>query len=482
MQTLLKASTILLGMCFGAIIAAGSYSCGARAPATLGVRIDGNSSLTRITNDSASGDLRGFLEFNTQRVRPDTGMNPIVRSVDPSVLSDRKGRVSNNGRFIAFRSIDSDLIRDDLNKLVDIFVADALTGAIERVSIGRDGAEANGMSEHHDISGDGRYVSMSSEASNLVDGDRNLYADVFVFDRTTRTMELISRAVDGGAANGPSSYPPVSDDGRFIAFASEASNLVAADGNSTSDIFLLDRSTRQMVRITRGVGGVEANGRSTYPSISSNGRFVVFTSAASNLVPDDRNGVDDVFIYDRESGAIVRVSVGPMGAEANGPSYNYTNAVSSDGQRIAFASRANNLVTTDDNGNFDVFVREVQQSRTVLISRDETGRSGNSNSLHPTISAGDGRYVAFHSGASNLVSGDSNGTDDVFVYDMIVSQLRRISVGENGREANAGSYRTSISADGSTVSFSSDATNLAPRDTNAKTDVFLFRTVTRSRR
>lgn len=445
------------------------------------VRIDATASLLRITRDTGVVDLDRFLPFNVENQEPCPVVTTAPVTIDRSILMDRKSVVSTDGRFVLFRSIDSNLLGDDSNNVIDIFVSNAVTGATTRVSLGRDGTQANGMSVHHGISGDGRFVAFSSEASNLVDQDANGCSDIFLRDLRTGRTELITRGVDGSAANGPSWYPPISDDARYVAFASDATNLVEGDHNQVGDIFLHDRTLGRTMRVTMGHDGTEANGQSTYPSISASGKFIVFTSSASNLVPGDRNGVDDVFRYDRDTREITRVSVCNDGRESDGPSYNYTNAVTTDGGSVVFVSRASNLGAGDDNAAFDVFLRDLRSSETLRISETAEHRSGNGQSLHATISALNGRYIAFHSDASNLVAGDTNAADDIFVYDRSTASLRRISVGASGLQANAGSYRSSLSGTGSTLTFSSDASNLAPGDANGRTDVFVVLTQSRNR-
>ncbi|WP_123927735.1 S-layer homology domain-containing protein [Thermodesulfitimonas autotrophica] len=222
----------------------------------------------------------------------------------------------------------------------------------ERVSLTNGGAEANGDSYHPSISADGRYVAFTSDADNLVAGDTNRVADVFVYDRETRRIERVSVADSGQQGNGSSYLPSISANGRYVAFVSEADNLVAGDKNRKPDVFVFDRTTRTIERVSVSSSGTEGNGEHLFPSISADGRFVAFVSDSDNLVADDTNKKADVFIYDRKTHRLERVSVSPNGA-GNGDSLT---ACLAGGGLVAFASEADNLVTGDRNGVTDIFV------------------------------------------------------------------------------------------------------------------------------
>jgi Tol biopolymer transport system component len=233
-------------------------------------------------------------------------------------------------------------------------VHDRLTGQTTRVSVASDGAQGNGDSECPSISADGRYVAFASLASNLVPGDTNGRMDIFVHDRLTGQTTRVSVASDGTEGNGDSGFPSISADGRYVAFASLASNLVPGDTNGTWDVFVHDRLTGQTTRVSVASGGAQGNGDSRFPSISADGRYVAFQSYASNLVPGDTNGVLDVFVHDRLTGQTTRVSVASDGTQ--GDSYSFGSSISADGRYVAFASYASNLVPGDTNGWADVFV------------------------------------------------------------------------------------------------------------------------------
>jgi Tol biopolymer transport system component len=258
--------------------------------------------------------------------------------------------ISADGRFVAFASLASNLVTGDTNGVQDVFVHDWQTGMTERVSVGSDGAGGNGESDLIPaISADGRFVAFASLASNLVAGDTNGIQDIFVHDRGTGLTERVSVRSDGTQANATSEDPAISADGRFVAFQSFASNLVAGDPISVPQrVFVHDRQTGITERVSVSSDGTVASATSGAPAISADGRFVAFSSFARNLVPDDTDFFADIFVHDRETGITERVSLSSAGVEGNGGSEG-KNAISTDGRFVAFASRANNLVTDDTN-------------------------------------------------------------------------------------------------------------------------------------
>ena len=379
--------------------------------------------------------------------------------------------ISADGQFVAFVSGASNLVPGDTNGATDVFVRDRQAGTTSRVSVPTGGGQANGDSDVPAISADGRFVVFISAASNLVSGDTNGVADVFVRDRRAGTTSRVSVAAGGGQANGTSFDPSISADGRFVAYSSAASNLVRGDSNDTYDVFVLDRQTATTTRVSVRSNGSQANNVSYTPRISGDGRSVAFVSLASNLVPGDTNRTADVFVHDRQSGTTSRVSVSSDGHQAakrrsDAPS------ISADGRFVAFVSLASNLVPGDTYGKADVFVRDRQSGTTSKVSLRSDGDQVNWPSLDPSISA-DGRYVAFRSGAAKLVAGDTNGKPDLFVRDRRTGTTSRVSLRSNDGQANGNSDVASISADGRFVAFDSSASNLVPGDTNGVSDIFV---------
>lgn len=377
--------------------------------------------------------------------------------------------LSADGRFVAFHSWATNLAPGDTNGVHDVFVHDRRTGRTTRVSVDTIGTQGNGQSREPSISGDGRFVAFHSAASNLVAGDTNGRFDVFVHDRWTNQTTRVS--LDSGAVqgNGDSMVPSISADGRLVAFSSWASNLVPGDTNGRADAFVHDRQTGQTTRVSEDSGGLQGNGDSFAPAISADGRFVAFHSRAANLVIADTNGVPDVFIHDRLGGLTTRVSVDSGGLQGNWDSYDAS--ISRDGRFVAFESGASNLVPGDSCCQ-DVFVHDRQTGQTTRVSVDSGGLQANGSSAQPSIS-GDGRFVAFESSASNLVPGDTNGWSDVFVHDRQTAQTSRVSLDSRGLQGNSISGEPSASADGRYVAFESSAWNLVPGDTNGYVDVFV---------
>jgi len=262
-----------------------------------------------------------------------------------------------------------------------------------------------------------------------------------------------------------------------VAFSSSANNLVVGDTNGVGDIFVHDRQTGETKRVSVSSTGGEGNSWSTYPSISGDGRYVTFNSTSSNLVVGDTNSAGDVFVHDLQTGETTRVSKSSTGVEGNNWS-NYP-TISADGRYVAFISPATNIVSNDTNGiaGRDVFVHDLQTGETTRVSISSTGIEGNSWSNSPKIS-GDGRYVVFHSDSSNLVTNDTNGTADVFIHDRQTGETKITSVSSSGAQGNLGSYYPAISSDGHYVAFQSEASNLVDDDTNGMEDIFIHDTQT----
>ncbi|MEO6202368.1 MAG: hypothetical protein ABIU05_12040, partial [Nitrospirales bacterium] len=284
-----------------------------------------------------------------------------------------------------------------------------------------------------------------------------------------QTTERVSLDLDGGVPDNASYLPVLSADGLYVAFSSSASNLVVGDGNETTDIFVYDRQAKTTTRVSVDLGGGDPDGHSSSPAISADGRFVAFSSLATDLVPGDSNEKSDIFVYDRQAGTTTRVSVNLQSGDPDEVSYRP--ALSADGRFVAFESDATNLVTGDGNGTRDIFVYDRERETTTRLSGDRQGGDANEGSYNPILSA-DGRYVAFESLAGNLVAGDANGTLDIFVYDRQTGNTSRVSVALQGGDPDRASYQSSLSADGRYVAFASSASNLVAGDGNETGDIF----------
>ncbi len=417
---------------------------------------------------------------------------------------------SADGRFVVFRSDASNLVSGDNNAFTDVFLRDTCLGAggctpsTLRVSVADDGSEANGPSSGATVSADGRFVVFRSDASNLVSGDNNAFTDVFLRDTClgaggcTPSTLRVSVADDGSEANGPSSGAAASADGRFVAFRSDANNLVASDTNFFADVFLRDTClgaggcTPSTQIISISTGSAQGNAGSGGAWVSADGRYVSFRSTAANLVANDTNGVDDIFVRDTCVGAgsctpsTVRVSLADNGAQGNG--MNDGASLSSDGRFVAFRSEATNLVVSDSNLVADIFLRDTCVGAlgciptTVRVSVATDGSQGDGASGGATITP-NGQFVVFRSAATNLVPGDSNVHDDIFLRVACVGApgpctplTARVSVSLAQKQANGGSGDAAVSADGRFVAFRSTATNLVANDTNNRDDIFQGRT------
>jgi Tol biopolymer transport system component len=322
--------------------------------------------------------------------------------------------VSSTGRFVAFESAATEIIGSDTNGLRDIFIHDRTTKKNRRVSVRSNEKQAwGGDSRRPSISATGRYVAFESDAKNLVKGDTNGKRDIFVRDRKSGKTTRVSLRSDGKQAwGGDSDAAAISANGRYVAFASKATNLVRSDTNGKKDVFVHDRSTGKTRRVSVRSNGNQGNNHSDGPAISADGRFIAFDSLAGNLVKGDTNTEYDVFLRDRNSKKTRRVSIRSDGKQALG-SDSWQAAISADGRSIAFMSYATNLFTNDLNGEPDVFLRDRKSGKTRLVSRNRFGAMADNDSRGPDISA-DGRFVVFRSFASDLVVNDTNNEVDIF--------------------------------------------------------------------
>lgn len=389
--------------------------------------------------------------------------------------------LSADGRIVTFMSYADDLVLGDINNASDIFVYDRQTHQTTRVSVATDKLQGNGDSSSPSLSADGRYVAFMSFANNLVASDTNGIWDVFVHDRQTHKTSLISVDSSGLQANphvGSTiiAFPSLSADGRFVAFYSEATNLVVGDTNNYPDIFIHDRLTHQTTRVSVGSNGMQGNGGVGYFfSISGDGRYVSFSSIASNLVNVDQNDEEDMFVHDRQTKQTERISINSIGIEGYKASYG-PSSITPNGRYIAFSSKSPNFGVGDTNNDWDIFVRDRQTKQTSRVSVSTSGKQGNSSSWSPSISA-DGRMVAFWSSSTNMVVGDTNGHQDVFVHDRLTKETLPVSVDSSGvlgsGEQNGSIAFPQLSADGRYVTFVSDAVDLIIGDTNNAPDVFV---------
>ncbi|MGD9763356.1 MAG: hypothetical protein AB7V27_06560 [Candidatus Binatia bacterium] len=389
---------------------------------------------------------------------------------------------SGDGRCVAYYSDANNIVPEENNGFTDVFVFDRDTNTTVLASIGLSGQAANGPSMAQrfrpSIDQGCTCVGFSSDASNLVPGDENRRTDVFLRDLGAGETHLLSVGLDG-PANGPSSFTSADADCRRIAFQSLASNLVPDDTNGASDVFVFDRATQSITRVSLGAGGEQANGGSFSPAISADGRCVAFGSLATNLLPSvpDTNRVADIYVA-CDGVVTCRASVSSDGAQAD--QISFLPALNADGSIVAFKSNAGNLVPGDLNQASDVFVHVCATGETRRVSVGDRGQEGNDISIPPSISA-DGRFVAFGSFASNLLLNVSTGgNSQVYVRDLLLETTTLVSSALDGQPGNGPvpDVPPSISSDGDWVTFASLASNLVPGNTQGYQNVFIRQNVT----
>ncbi len=445
-------------------------------------------------------------------------------------------------RYLVFHTNEALDPVNDSNGVNDVYLRDLLTGKVTLVSRNAAGQAGNGPSSNATISADGKRIAYQSLASDLVTGDGNGKSDVFLYTRvgqvTTRVsltaanteanddssfpalssngsflafvskadltgvgtagiQNLYLRKVDGSStklfsagsgtgANAPVYTPVITNDSRYVAYVSAASNLVAGDSNGTSDVFLYDRATGLTHRVSVDSAGGQADGSSSMPSISDDGNVIAFESKATNLVAGDSNGLRDLFVRNRSAGTTTRLSVDATGAQSNGISYHAT--LTRDGSRVAFASQASNLVAGDTNNVADVFQRLVADPTSIArASRNIVGDvQGDGPSDLPSYDSDD-NDLAFRSSSTNLDWANVVSNNEIFLANRAsqtahvvgrseAAQADKVSDGIGGAAASTGDSvggYTSMSAEGRYVVFLSRSTNLVSGDTNGKADVFV---------
>ena len=384
-------------------------------------------------------------------------------------------RISADGSLRVFHSDASNYVGDSPG-VVDVFYAPSYSAKAYRVTAAPNGDPADGNSFFADVSGNGEWITFASQATNLVPGDINGFTDIFLYEVATATMTRISLGMGGAEADDGSNRPTISEDGRYIAFQSRASNLVAGDTNNATDVFRYDRVADTMIRISIDSSDVEGNGDSTDAAIDGSGDLVAFQSLATNLQPGpDNNNASDVFLRRVGAGVTRRISTALGGGDADGPST--LPAISRSGEFLSYTSRATDLIGSDTNGRADIFREDLPQNTRRRVSVGAGGVQADEDS-HRSSVADDGA-VAFSSDATNLVGGnDQNGVTDIFVRVPVAAITYRASVDSNGAEADALSLAPDLTAAGCDVVFASPAKNLIadrPLETNSIADLFCHR-------
>ena len=323
--------------------------------------------------------------------------------------------VSDDGRYVAFHSYATNLVEDDNNNVPDVFIRDRDLDETYLVSVGTDGNPGNDASYDPDISGSGRFIVFWSYADNLIDNDTNDKADVFRYDLQFGNTDLVSKTQDGEQTNGHSRYPRMTAASSRVVYESEATNLATGDSGTYVDIFTYTFNSGNVSRVSNGRNDQEANGDSFAPFFARDGTYVVFTSFASNLVEDDDNDYTDIFFVRGSGTEMELISVATDGDQTNAP--NQYPSISADSRYVVFRSKATNLVDDNLPAERNIYIRDRDEDTTTLVNLNNDNSPANDESWEPIIAA-DGRYVVFRSGGNNLVDGDSNGEDDIFVRDL----------------------------------------------------------------
>lgn len=385
--------------------------------------------------------------------------------------------VSADGRLVVFEADAAGLVPKDKRHNIDVFLRDRVKGTTVRVSHKAAGGELWEDAWVPALSADGAVVSFASGDAGIVGGDTNHFQDAFAAPLDGSPIERVNVASDGAQASEglTSPYTSLSSNGRFVVFMDVSSNLVPGDGNAQDDVFVHDRlsgATGLVSRTPAGHSGVEG-ATSGRRAISADGRYVTFATRADDMVPGDHNGMLDVFVYDRLAHPTERASVGVGGVEANG--HSGSAAISADGRYVVFASSATNLVPGDTNGLGDVFVYDRVTKRTERVDVRSDGGQASATTEFPAVHdadiSGDGRYVCFSTDYSNLVAGDTNGTYDVFRHDRATHTTIRITPQQAGQ--TSGSGVCSVNADGSVIALTSLA-QLLPVDKDTSADVYVW--------
>lgn len=443
-----------------------------RAKATLGIMTVVGLFAGVLMSAAANSPIGGDDEPEAP-VGPASNPNHTVRvSVSTAALPangpSTGSAISADGRYVAFVSAAANLVPKDTNRAADVFLRDRTRNRTIRVSVGPRGAQADAASAGVTMSADGRWIAYSSAASNLVAGDTNRFADVFLYDRDKRTTSRVSVSRTGLQGNGGSAFPAISPDGGWIAFHSGSTNLIAHDTNRVVDVYLHGRKDGSTRRVSVGKDGLEANGASINAAVSSGGRYVAFQSGASNLIAKDTNKVNDVFVRDTKTKTTKRVSTaGDHRAQftvgSGGP------ALSDDGRYVAFHTSVAGASVPRNKAYGQIYLHDRNTGRTRLVSTPVSGGFATATNSAPSISH-DGRRVAYTS-ASALAA--TVRDSEVFVRDMPSGKVVRIGLTLEGARARGRTLDGAISGDGKHVVFESVAWDLVAGDLNGVADTFV---------
>lgn len=396
-----------------------------------------------------------------------------VEANEDSGLGFWKDVISDDNRYVVFTSSATNLVASDSNLRSDVFVYDRTNEITEIVSLASDGStQGNQNSTSGGISGDGRYVLFESFATNLVAGDTNGTLDIFIYDRELDTTERVNLTDGDSESVLGAQYADMSGDARYVVFESQTDNLVAGDTNFSSDIFIRDRTLGTTTRVSTSALGAESDAGGYEPTISDDGRYVAFRSSATNLVTGFDDGVSQIYVKDTQTGALEVASKADDGTP--GDTISRYSFISGNGRYVAFKSSATNLVPNDTNNKIDVFVYDTQEDTIERVNVSSSGDQDNGESTGESLHISyDGRYVIFNSNGTNLVDDDTNGVQDIFLHDRNTGITTRINETTNGTEATSQSTRGFISEDNTLIVFSSSYDGFVTGDTVGAQDIFV---------
>ncbi|MHC5113177.1 MAG: M43 family zinc metalloprotease [Planctomycetota bacterium] len=382
-------------------------------------------------------------------------------------------QISADGRYVLFTSQATNLVDGVTVFPGQLYLHDRETGETTIVSVNSEGEVANSLIESPSMSSDARYIAFSSWSTNLAPEDTLGFTDTFRHDRLTGETRLVSVSMDGG---GGDTYAwmntDISDDGRFVAFSSRATNLLPDSDGITNQVFLADMDTGELTRVSVSSDGELGNHHSDRPALSADGRFVAFTSGASNFDPRDPDGLTDAYVHDRLTGETEVVSIGPN--EEHDLFQVFAVSITDDGRYVAFELVGSGPFPNDQTTvEGDILVKDRVTRAIVLVSANASGAQAAGDSKAPRISP-DGRYVAFQSTATNLHPDAIDGSFDIFVHDLQTSTIHLMSPGGGGAQSTGEALTPALSANGRTAAYTSDGFNLVPDDTNGLRDAFVY--------